>query len=72
MNATFFRAKMLRLTRFGRGPMLLFTFPFYRDNNPHDKPHDKPKNITNIIKLDDELGWDRVKKIFKKKYVLLN
>jgi hypothetical protein len=64
----FFRARMLRLTRFGRGPILLFAFPFYGNNNPHDKT----KNVTDIIKLDDELGWDRVKKVFKKKYVSLN
>jgi len=68
MNATFFGGRMLRLTRFGRSPILLFAFPFCRNDNPYDKS----KNVTDVIKLDDELGWDRVKKVFKKKYVLLN
>ncbi|XP_077273526.1 RPII140-upstream gene protein [Temnothorax americanus] len=43
-----------------RSPILAFIFPFDKKlNNGHDKPAN-----TKIKPLDDELGWDRVKKIF--------
>jgi len=44
--------------------MLMSIFPFYKNTNQHDKP------VNTIIKpLEDELGWDRVKKIFTLEYV---
>lgn len=43
--------------------MLMFTFPFYKDYNRHDK------SANAIIKPLDELGWDRVKRIFSLEYV---
>jgi len=44
--------------------MLMAIFPFYKNTNQYDKP------ANTIIKpLEDELGWDRVKKIFTLEYV---
>ncbi|KAG5325509.1 140U protein, partial [Pseudoatta argentina] len=51
------KLKMTRLLI--RSPMLMSIFPFFKSNDQYDKP------ANTIIKpLDDELGWDRVKKIF--------
>lgn len=52
---------MLRLLQFVKRPALLSAIPFGKFN-----PYDKPKNTIDSIKLDDEFGWDRVKKIFVK------
>ncbi|XP_018355691.1 PREDICTED: RPII140-upstream gene protein, partial [Trachymyrmex septentrionalis] len=42
-----------------RSPMLMSPFPFFNNHDRYDKP------VNTIIKpLNDELGWDRVKKIF--------
>ncbi|KYN10586.1 hypothetical protein ALC57_17191 [Trachymyrmex cornetzi] len=42
-----------------RSPMLMTVFPFSKNDDQYDKP------VNTIIKpLDDELGWDRIKKIF--------
>ncbi|KYQ46556.1 hypothetical protein ALC60_14487 [Trachymyrmex zeteki] len=42
-----------------RSPLLMSVFPFHNINDKYDKP------VNTIIKpLDDELAWDRVKKMF--------
>lgn len=46
--------------------MLMSIFPFTDSNNAFDKPANAP--ITKP--LNDEMGWDRVKKIFRLKYIL--
>ena len=47
--------------------MLMSVFPFFKSNDQYDKP------ANTIIKpLDDELGWDRVKKIFSLEYVYIS
>ena len=44
--------------------MLMSVFPFFNNHDRYDKP------VNTIIKpLNDELGWDRVKKIFSAEYV---
>lgn len=53
--------KMIRILI--RSPLLMSIYPFQK-NNQYDKP------VNAIMKpLDDELGWDRVKKIFSVEYV---
>ncbi|XP_012536165.1 RPII140-upstream gene protein [Monomorium pharaonis] len=48
---------MIRLLT--KSPVLISIFPFYKNVDQFDKP------VNEIIKpLDDELGWDRVKRIF--------
>lgn len=55
--------RMIRSTVFTRGPIFLSLFPFNNVNH-----YDKPANEISTP-LTDELGWDRVKRIFSKTYV---
>lgn len=55
---------MMRFGSVARSPILMAIFPF----NLTDK-FDKPVNSV-IEPLDDKLGWDRVKNIFRQTYVL--
>ncbi|EZA51339.1 RPII140-upstream gene protein [Ooceraea biroi] len=56
---------MFRLTRFAIRPILC-SFPIIGGKG--DNPYDRPKNVINTTEkpLNDELGWDRVKKIFRR------
>ncbi|XP_012221112.1 RPII140-upstream gene protein [Linepithema humile] len=53
---------MRRLVILTRSPMLMSIFPFTNKGNAFDKPANAVKPLVNP--LDDEMGWDRVKKIF--------
>ncbi|CAL1681298.1 unnamed protein product [Lasius platythorax] len=51
---------MMRLGLVARSPILMAVFPFSSNNNNFDKP------VNSVIEpLDDKLGWDRVKNIFR-------
>ncbi|XP_050452895.1 RPII140-upstream gene protein isoform X3 [Cataglyphis hispanica] len=55
--------KMMRISLLARSPILMSIFPFGNDTN-----FDKPVNSvmeTVIEPLDDKLGWDRIKNIFR-------
>lgn len=57
---------MIRSILLHRGPLLAAVYPFnMRSNEEHDRP------VNKLIKplVEDELGWDRVKKIFRLKYI---
>lgn len=55
---------MMRLGLVARSPILMAVFPFSSNNNNFDKP------VNSVIEpLDDKLGWDRVKNIFRLKYL---
>lgn len=61
LQEIFRKIKMKRLTLLTRSPLLMSIFPFNESENVFDKPANAP--IT--TKLDDEMGWDRVKRIFR-------
>lgn len=50
-----------------RGPILMTIFPFNMNSN---EQYDRP--VSKVMKplVEDECGWDRVKKIFRLKYAL--
>lgn len=52
---------MMRLMFPARGPLLMILFPFTNNDSPYDKP------VNPVIKpmIQDEMGWDRVKRIFR-------
>jgi len=56
---------MKRLTVLTRSPLLTSVLPFFGSDNAFDKTAKDHKSML----LDDEMGWDRVKKIFRLKYI---